>query len=79
MRPSLKHRYPLANIERYVCWRQADGTHFDPWLRTHERFGGEILKVAPRSMVIPGTVSEWEAWARDGVPGDAGRTSCRAR
>jgi GNAT superfamily N-acetyltransferase len=63
VRPSLKHRYPLATIERYIRWRREDGTHLDPWLRTHERFGGEILKVAPRSMVIAGTVSEWEAWA----------------
>jgi len=62
VRPSLKHRYPLADIERYVGWRRPDGTHLDPWLRTHERFGGEILKVAPRSMVIPGTVAEWEGW-----------------
>ncbi len=63
VRPSLKHRYPLADIERYIAWRRADRTHLDPWLRTHERFGGEILKVAPRSMVIPGTVAEWETWA----------------
>ena len=63
VRPSAKHRYPLADIERYVGWRRADGTHFDPWLHTHERVGGEILKVAPRSMVIPGTIAEWSEWA----------------
>jgi GNAT superfamily N-acetyltransferase len=63
VRPSLKHRYPLADIERYVRWRHEEGSHIDPWLRTHERFGGEILKVAPRSMVIPGTVAQWEEWA----------------
>ena len=62
VRPSLKHRYPLTPIERYVTWRHADGAHIDPWLRTHERLGGEILKVAPRSMTIPGTVPEWEEW-----------------
>jgi GNAT superfamily N-acetyltransferase len=63
VRPSLKHRYPLAPIESYVGWRRADGSHLDPWLRTHERFGGEILGVAPRSMVIPGSINEWEGWA----------------
>jgi GNAT superfamily N-acetyltransferase len=62
VRPSLKHRYPLAPIERYVTWRSADGTHLDPWLRTHERLGGEILEVAPRSMTIPGTIAQWEEW-----------------
>jgi GNAT superfamily N-acetyltransferase len=68
VRPSLKHRYPLADIERYIRWRRQDGTHIDPWLRTHERFGGEILGVAARSMVIPGTVSEWEEWAGMAFP-----------
>jgi GNAT superfamily N-acetyltransferase len=68
VRPSLKHRYPLVDIERYIGWRRPDGTHLDPWLRTHERFGGEILKVAPRSMVIPGTVAEWEGWAEMAFP-----------
>ena len=62
VRPNLKHRYPLAPIERYVTWRREDGTHLDHWLRTHERFGGEILKVATRSMVIPGTLEQWEEW-----------------
>jgi GNAT superfamily N-acetyltransferase len=68
VRPSLKHRYPLTPIDRYVTWRRPDGTHFDPWLRTHERLGGEILKVAPRSMTIPGTVAEWEEWAGMAFP-----------
>jgi GNAT superfamily N-acetyltransferase len=68
VRPSLKHRYPLVPIERYVTWRRPDGSHLDPWLRTHERLGGEILKVAPRSMAIPGTVAEWEEWAGMAFP-----------
>jgi GNAT superfamily N-acetyltransferase len=68
VRPSLKHRYPLTPIERYVTWRHADGTHLDPWLRTHERLGGEILKVAPRSMTIPGTVAQWEEWTAMAFP-----------
>jgi GNAT superfamily N-acetyltransferase len=68
VRPSLKHRYPLTPIERYVAWRGPDGAHFDPWLRTHERLGGEILKVARRSMTIPGTLSQWEEWAAMAFP-----------
>jgi GNAT superfamily N-acetyltransferase len=62
VRPSLKDRYPLAPIERYVEWRREDGTHLDPWLRTHERFGGEVVRIAPRSMVIPGTLEQWHEW-----------------
>ena len=62
VRPSLKAQYPLAPIERYVQWRRPDGAHVDPWLRTHERLGAEIVKIAPRSGVIPGTVADWEQW-----------------
>jgi GNAT superfamily N-acetyltransferase len=62
VRPSLKERYPLAPIERYVEWRRPDGGLLDPWLRTHERLGAEIVKVAPRSMTIPGSIADWEQW-----------------
>jgi GNAT superfamily N-acetyltransferase len=30
VRPSLKHRYPLTPMERYLDWRRPDGTHLDP-------------------------------------------------
>ena len=62
VRPSWKERYPLAPIERYAFWRREDGLLFDPWLRTHERLGAEILKPEPRSLRITGTVAEWEEW-----------------
>jgi GNAT superfamily N-acetyltransferase len=62
VRPSLKDRYPLTPIERYVEWRRPDGAHLDPWVRTHERLGAEIVKVAPRSMTIPAPVADWEEW-----------------
>ena len=41
VRPTWKERYPLTPIERYVLWRREDGLPYDPWLRTHERVGGE--------------------------------------
>jgi len=63
VRPSLKSRYPLTPFERYMAWTQADGSPFDPWVRTHWRLGATILRVAPESMVIPGTVAQWESWA----------------
>ena len=62
VRPSLKHRYPLIPMARYINWKQAEGAPFDPWLRTHTRLGGQIVKVALHSMVIPGTVAQWEEW-----------------
>jgi GNAT superfamily N-acetyltransferase len=68
VRPTLKDRYPLAPMERYIRWRRPDGTHFDPWLRTHERLGAEIVKVAPQSTSAPGSVAEWEEWAQMAFP-----------
>ena len=67
-RPSLKHRYPRAPIQHYLSWRRPDGTHLDPWLRTHERLGADIAKVAPDSVVITGTVAEWEEWTAMALP-----------
>ncbi len=62
VRPTLKTRYPLAPMERYVRWTRGDGGPLDPWLRTHWRLGAEVLRVAPRTLVIEGSVAEWEAW-----------------
>lgn len=30
VRPNLKHRYPLAPMDRYITWRREDGAHVDP-------------------------------------------------
>lgn len=62
VRPTFKDRYPLTPIERYAGWERDDGLPFDPWLRVHRRLGAETLCVAPRSMKITGTISEWEEW-----------------
>jgi GNAT superfamily N-acetyltransferase len=70
VRPTWKERYPLVPIERYVLWRREDGFHYDPWLRTHERVGAEILSPAPRSMTITGSREEWEEWTELQFPED---------
>ena len=62
VRPSLKHLYPLTPMERYVAWTRPDGATFDPWLRVHQRMGAEIIRVAPKAMVITDTVTRWEEW-----------------
>ena len=62
VRPILKQAYPLTPIERYVEWRRPDGELVDPWLRTHERLGAPIVKIAPESSRIPGTIAQWEEW-----------------
>jgi GNAT superfamily N-acetyltransferase len=72
VRPTRKAAYPLTTIERYIDWNGPDGLPFDPWLRVHARLGGRVLGVAPRSMVVTGTVAEWETWADMPFP-DSGR------
>ena len=62
VRPTLKERYPLIPIETYLEWRREDGTHFDPWIRIHERLGAVIVAAAPRSMVMRAPVADWEDW-----------------
>ncbi|MHB1527032.1 MAG: hypothetical protein ACYCZN_12285 [Candidatus Dormibacteria bacterium] len=63
VRPTRKADYPLIRLEDYASWTLNDGvTPFDPWLRVHWRLGGRILHVCPRSMLIPGTIEDWQRW-----------------
>lgn len=68
IRPTLKARYPLSRIERYIEWTRPDGAPLDPWIRTHWRLGARVLAPAPRSQVITGTVAEWETWTGMAFP-----------
>ncbi len=70
VRPTWKRRYPLTPIERYLEWRRDDGSHLDPWIRVHERVGGEILAAAPESMTIRAPATEWEEWTGMRFPAD---------
>ncbi|MFC0508929.1 hypothetical protein [Micromonospora costi] len=68
LRPTWKHRYPTVSMAEYARWARPDGLHIDPWIRTHQRLGARVLGPAPRSMVIEGTVAEWERWADMAFP-----------
>jgi GNAT superfamily N-acetyltransferase len=68
VRPSWKVRYPLTPIESYAAWRRDDGSLFDPWMRVHERLGGQVLKPESRSLRITGTVADWESWTELAFP-----------
>ncbi len=68
VRPSLKPRYPLTPMEKFAGWSRSDGLHIDPWIRTHQRLGATVLAPAPDSMIIQGTVAEWEEWAAMAFP-----------
>lgn len=60
VRPNHKPQYPLTPIERYITWTREDGAPFDPWLRTHWRIGGKIIKPCPRSMRVAMSVAAFE-------------------
>ncbi|MEY0590169.1 transferase [Providencia manganoxydans] len=62
VRPTLKHCYPLQSFDDYCAWKNEKGEPFDPWIRTHWRLGGKILWPIYRSMVIEGTIEQWESW-----------------
>jgi GNAT superfamily N-acetyltransferase len=62
VRPTDKHREPLTPLAEYAARCRKDGLPFDPWLRVHTRMGGRIVKVAPCSMVIAGTLAQWSRW-----------------
>jgi len=68
VRPTLKALYPLMQIERYAQWTRTDGAPFDPWLRVHWRLGAEQLKVAPSTLTVSGSVSDWETWTKMEFP-----------
>ena len=46
----------------YSLFLREDGLLFDPWLRTHERLGAEVLGTADEAMRIPGTIAHWQEW-----------------
>ncbi|MFE3447628.1 N-acetyltransferase [Nonomuraea sp. NPDC059194] len=68
VRPNQKHLEPRTPMAEYAFRTREDGLPYDAWLRVHVRAGGKIVKVAPRSMVVPGTLAEWRAWT--GLPFD---------
>lgn len=68
VRPTGKAAEPRTPMEEYVGRLRDDGLPADPWLRVHVRAGGRVVGVAPRAMVIPGTLAEWRRWT--GLPFD---------
>ena len=77
LRPSDKHKEPRVPFADYVARSRDDGLPHDSWLRVQVRANAHIVKIAPHSMVIAGSLAEWAGWtgmnfARSGdviVPG----------
>jgi GNAT superfamily N-acetyltransferase len=68
VRPTLKSLYPLMSMQRYATYTRSDGSPFDPWIRVHWRLGARQLAIAPKTLVVSGTVSEWEEWTGHRFP-----------
>ena len=62
VRPTGKARVPMTSMDDYVAQRRPDRLPADAWLRTHVRVGGEIVRVAPHSMNVVGTLADWREW-----------------
>lgn len=62
VRPTKKADHPGVPMEDYLGWVRPDGTHYDPWIRTHDRLGGRRLSIAPEAYEVEGSVAEWEEW-----------------
>lgn len=69
VRPNQKHSFPLIPMDDYITWRREDGLLYDAWLRVHERMGADVVKVAPQSMRIVGTIDDWRSWTALTFPG----------
>lgn len=68
VRPTLKAQYPLQDFAEYCQWQTPQGEPFDPWIRTHVRLGGQIIKPAMRSMDITSSADNWSEWTGMAFP-----------
>lgn len=71
VRPNAKDRHPRLPMPEYIAMLRDDGLPVDPWLRVHVRAGGRILRTAPTSMVMAGSLAQWREWT--GLPFDQTR------
>ncbi|MEV6871715.1 Long-chain-fatty-acid--CoA ligase [Amycolatopsis sp. NPDC051128] len=62
VRPTTKDQLPSLPMEQFLDRRRPDGSSADPWVRAHERLGGQFVKVAPFSMTIVGSLAQWQSW-----------------
>jgi hypothetical protein len=62
VRPAHKSAHPRIAMEVYASWVRPDGLPYDPWIRVHRRMGAEFRRVIPASLVVEGSVADWEGW-----------------
>lgn len=62
VRPTRKSENPFLSMEEYLTHVTDEGLSSDPWLRTHQRIGGRIVRPCNCSMQLVGSVDEWRRW-----------------
>ena len=72
VRPTWKSRYPLQPLDRYITWQTADGLFYDPWLRTHQRLGAEVMTCVDSTLCVEGTIAQWSTWTQMVFPESGG-------
>lgn len=58
------------SLSDYAELRLPDGRHFDPWVRSHERIGGEVIGVCEDSAKFVSPRADWERWFQMRLPDD---------
>jgi hypothetical protein len=62
VRPSHKHLHPGLSIGDYIQLRRFDGALQDPWLRVHQKAGGQMWNVCSRSVEVRASLQRWIEW-----------------
>jgi hypothetical protein len=52
----------LILVLLFKYFRNADGTFQDPWLRAHEKSGGQMLNICFRSVQVEASLTRWMEW-----------------
>jgi GNAT superfamily N-acetyltransferase len=68
VRPNQKKDFRQLSMADYISQRREDGLPIDAWLRVHEKLGAKIIKICPKSMLIQGSVQEWQEWTGNDFP-----------
>lgn len=62
VRPSRKCEFPRMPLADYLQMKNEQGERFDPWLRTHEKLGAEVLNICVDSVVVRASITRWNEW-----------------
>ena len=62
VRPVAKAKFPDLTMQEYLLMKTENQQCYDFWIRTHLKYGAEILNVCSTSLEVRATVSKWREW-----------------